>query len=269
MAVIRPGHRYKFKPCIPVGKRQEYQQWMFHLIYQLSVSDIMAIKHKLSQAEFDALSDDLKDCYKKDGDGYIVDVSGAPAGVTQADVDKAVSAKNHEKELRLKAERELREHKANGSTTAEEAESLKGEVQKLTERLNSRDSSLKSSAMNGLAEKVAASSKYPSIMLPHVLKRLSADIDESGAAKVSILDKDGKVSTLTIDQLTDEFRKDKEFEGLMLANTSSGAGGGQPGSNGNPGTKQLKDMNEQERVAFAKTDPDGFKAAIAAQTPSA
>ena len=228
----------------------------------------MAIKHKLTQAEFDALSDDLKDCYKKDGDGYIVDVSGAPAGVSQEDIDRAVSAKNHEKEARQKAEKELRELKANGNTTAEEAETLKGQVQQLSERLNSRDNSLKSTALNSMAEKVAANSKYPSIMLPHVLNRLSAEIDESGNAKVSILGKDGKASALTIDQLTDEFRKDKEFEGLMLANGSSGGGGGQPGDHGNPGTKQLKDMNEKERVAFAQNDPDGFKAAMAAQTPS-
>lgn len=228
----------------------------------------MAIKHKLSQAEFDALSDDLKDCYKKDGDGYIVDVSGAPAGVTQEDVDRAVSAKQHEKELRQKAERELRELKANGGTAAEEAETLKGQVTQLTERLNSRDSSLKNSALNGLAEKVAASSKYPSIMLPHVLKRLSADIDESGSAKVTILGKDGKASTLTVEQLTEEFRKDKEFEGLMLAPASSGAGGGNPDGGAGYTGKQLKDMNEKERVAFARNDPDGFKAACAAQTPS-
>lgn len=228
----------------------------------------MAIKHKLTQAEFDALSDDLKDCYKKDGDGYIVDVSGAPAVVTQEDVDKAVSAKNHEKEARQKAEKELRELRASAGSGAEEAETLKGQITTLTDRLNSRDNSLKSTAMSALAEKVAASSKYPSIMLPHVMQRLAAEIDESGAAKVSILGSDGKPSTLTADQLIEEFRKNKEFEGLMLAPSSSGGGGGQPGDQGNPGTKQLKDMNEKERVAFAQTDPDGFKAAVAAQTPS-
>jgi hypothetical protein len=228
----------------------------------------MAIKHKLTQAEFDALSDDLKDCYKKDGDGYIVDVSGAPAGVTQEDVDKAVSAKNHEKEARQKAEKELRELKANSGTTAEESAALKTQVEQLSERLNSRDSSLKNTAMTGIAEKVAASSKYPAIMLPHVLKRLSADIDESGNAKVTILGADGKPSQLTADQLVEEFRKDKQFDGLMLGAGSSGGGGGNPGDSGNPGTKKLKDMNEQERVAFAKTDPDGFKAALAEQTPS-
>lgn len=226
----------------------------------------MALKRKISATAYEALSDEGKGYYKLVGEDYVLDLEGGDTGPSQADIDALKQAKDHEKTARQNAEKELRALKAAGEGSGAEAETLKGEIAALTERLNSRDSSLKKAALEAAASKVTGSSKYPKIMLPHVMGRLQADIDESGNAVVKILGADGKPSNLNFDQLVEEFKKDKEFEGLMLGSQSSGGEGGKPGGDG--GGKALKDMSEPERVAMAKSDPDGFKALTKAATPT-
>lgn len=226
---------------------------------------IMALKKLIDAAAYALLDDATKALYVKDGDGYKVDLEGDD-GPTQDDVAKLKQAKDHEKELRQTAERELKALKAAGEGNGAEAATLKGEIAALTERLNSRDGSLKKSALEKAAGAVTAKSKFPTVLLPHVMGRLQADIDESGNAVVTILGADGKPSKMSFEELTTEFQKNKEFEGLMLGAASSGGDGGQPPADGSK--KALKDMSEKERVDFSKTDPDGFKAAVAASTIS-
>lgn len=225
----------------------------------------MALKKLIDAAAFANLPEATQALYVKDGDGYKLDLEGDD-GPTQADIDALKTAKDHEKAARQAVERELKDLKAKGEGNGAEATALKTELEALTARLNSRDSSLKKSALEKAAGAVTSKSKFPTVLAPHVMSRLHADIDESGNAVVSILGADGKPSKMTFDELTEEFKKNKEFEGLMLAPTSSGGGGGQDPADGS--TKQLKDMSEKERVAFSQTDPDGFKAAIKAATPS-
>lgn len=225
----------------------------------------MALKKLIDAAAFANLPEATQALYVKAGEGYKLDLEGDD-GPTQADLDALKAAKDHEKTARQTAERELKELKAKGEGNGAEATALKTEIEALTARLNSRDSSLKKSALEKAASAVTAKSKFPTVLLPHVMSRLQADIDESGNAVVAILGADGKPSKMSFDELTTEFQKNKEFEGLMLGASSSGGDGGQPPADGSQ--KPLKDMSEKERVAFSKTDPDGFKAAVAASTPS-
>lgn len=225
----------------------------------------MALKKLIDAAAFALLDDATKALYVKAGDGYKVDLEGDD-GPTQADIDALKQAKDHEKTARQKVEKELKDLKAAGEGNGEEAASLKVQLEQLNTRLSARDNALKQSALKQAAGNVTAKSKFPTVLAPHVMSRLQADIDESGNAVVSILGADGKPSKMTFDELTEEFKKNKEFEGLMLAPTSSGSGGGNPPADGSQ--KALKDMSEKERVAFSQTDPDGFKAAIKAATPS-
>lgn len=229
----------------------------------------MALKHKLSATQYEALNDALKGEYTLVGDEYVLDVEGLPSGPTQADLDALAQAKAHEKAARQAAEKALKELKAAGEGNGAEAETLRGEITALTERLNSRDSSLKKSALEAAAGKVTSASKFPKVLAPHVMGRLQADIDESGNAVVTILDASGKPSKMTFDELTAEFKKDKEFEGLMLGSQASGSGTtGQPTDALSGDGKKLKDMSEAERVAMAQTDPDGFKALVKANVPT-
>lgn len=225
----------------------------------------MALKKLIDAAAYEKLDEATKALYVKAGDGYKVDLEG-DEGPTQADIDALKQAKQHEKDARLAAERELKVLKAAGEGNSTEAETLKTQIEDLNNRLSARDNALKKSALEAASAAVTAKSKFPNVIKPHVMGRLQADINEEGNAVVVILGADGKPSKMTFDELTEEFKKNKEFEGLMLAPTSSGSGGGNPPADGSQ--KALKDMSEKERVAFSQTDPDGFKAAIKAATPS-
>lgn len=221
----------------------------------------MALKKRINASEYAVLDDELKAFYIKEGSGYKVDLEG-DEGVSQADVDAAVNAKNHEKQKRQEAEKRIRELEASNGGTSQEAETLRGTVDELTKRLNARDDAIKRNAMATVATQVSGHAKTPKVLMPHVMSRLSADLDEEGNAVVSILGLDGKPSKLTVDELVAEFRGAEEFQGLMLASTSSGGGGGNP-DGGNPVNKSLKDMSEKERVAMAKSDPEGLKKLVA------
>ena len=228
----------------------------------------MPIKFKLSKDEYEALPEDRKDDYIADGDGYIVDLTDAPKTYSQADIDALTQAKNNEKQERYKLQKQLRELQAAGEGNTSEAESLRAELKGLGDRLSARDNALKNSAMKLAAESVTKLAKSPSILQPHVMARLQADIDEQGNAKITILGADGKPSQLTLEQLGQEFQTNADFADVMLAPGSSG-GSAKGNSGGNVGSKSLKDMSEQERVALAKSDPEAFKALTAQATQPA
>ena len=217
----------------------------------------MALKKRINASEYAVLDDDIKALYVKDGSGYKVDLEGDEA-VTQADVDAAVQAKNHEKQKRQEAERRLRELEQGGGQAAEEAETLRTQLRDLTDRLNTRDEAIKRSAKERLAAEITAHAKTPKVLLPHVLARLDAQLDEQGNPIVAILGADGKPSKMTTSELVEEFRKTEDFQALMLAPTSSGGNGGEPNGGGEV-TKKLSEMSEKERVALAKSDPEAFK----------
>lgn len=225
----------------------------------------MALKKRVTAEQYAALADVLKGEYVKDGDVYVLDVDGDDRP-TQADVDALKQAKQHEKEARQTVERELKALKAAGEGNSTEAETLRGELAALSERLNSRDGALKKAALEQAAGNITSKSKFPNVMKPHVLARLQADINEAGDAVVTILGADGKPSKLSFDELTTEFQKNKEFEGLMLGSQSSGGDGGKPAADGS--IKAVKDMTEGERVAAAKADPQGFAQRVRAEAPA-
>lgn len=225
----------------------------------------MALKKKISATAYEALNEALKSEYTLVGEDYILDVDGDDRP-TQADLDALKQAKQHEKEARQTAERELKALKAAGEGNSTEAQQLREELESLNTRLSSRDNALKKTALEAAASKVTVKSKFPTAMLPNVLTRLDASIDDSGQAVVTVLGADGKPSKMTLDELVVDFQKNKEFEGLMLGSAASGGGNlGDPADGGN---KAIKDMSESERVAAAQADPKGFAAKVAAETPT-
>lgn len=84
-------------------------------------------------------------------------------------------------------------------------------------------------------------STAPSLILPHIKARLSAEIDAEGNGKTRVLGLDGKPSALSLSDLTKEFVANKDYSAIMKAtkSTGSGAPGGGAGS-GAPGAQGQK-----------------------------
>lgn len=235
----------------------------------------MAIKKVLTSAEFDKLSDDMKKEYKKSGDEYHLDLEG------DDDLGALKRAKEHEKLARIAAEKEAKETKqklddmvaTNARSSGDVAALDKSWQQKLDEakqanelELKKRDDVIAATTVEAEATKLAAKiSISPTVMLPHIRSRLRTEIAD-GRAIVRVLDINGQPSALSLTDLEEEFKKNSDFKPLLIGSRASGAGGG--GSGGNEGggaAKDLSKMTEKERIDFFKTDPDGFRAASAAQ----
>lgn len=98
-------------------------------------------------------------------------------------------------------------------------------------------------------------------MAHHVTSRLSAEIDEDGKTVTRVLDKDGNVSVMTLEDLEKEFRAVKEWAPFLKAKGGSGMGGHKgPGGQTVVYTRDnAKDMPEAERAQLLQNDPEQFK----------
>jgi hypothetical protein len=117
-----------------------------------------------------------------------------------------------------------------------------------------------------LAAALAIDAKQIPLLLPHIRQRMTVEMigDE---ATTRILDKAGKPSAATLDDLKKEFLADPAFAPVVLGNkasgsgargsTNGGAGGGGPGGGatgrgeGKP-NKKLADMKPEELADFMK-----------------
>jgi len=229
----------------------------------------MALKKKLTKEEHAKLSDALKAEYIEDGDGFRLDVDG------DEDTGALKRAKDREAQLRKDAEKEAKELRERLESIEGDDARKKGDIatlekswqsklEKQREEYEAKVSKLTAHTTKSLVDNVALSiatkiSNAPAIILPHIRARLQADF-EGDEPKTRILDKDGKPSAMTIDELSAEFVANKDFSAIITGSKASG-GAGKPSQNGggapkNPGQSDkpadLSKMNPAELAAFIK-----------------
>lgn len=209
----------------------------------------MALKKKLSKAEYEKLSDAIKAEYIEDGDGFRLDIDG------DEDTGALKRAKDREAQLRRDAEAKLREaqeelDRINGDdarkkgdiATLEKSWQKKLEDQKA--EYEGKVSKLTSHTTKTLVDNVATQiaskiSNAPALLLPHIKSRLQADF-EGDAPVTRVLDKDGKPSAMTVEELAAEFVANKDFSAIITASKASG-GAGKPSNNSGGGAPNNSD----------------------------
>ena len=201
----------------------------------------MALKKKLSKAEYDKLSDAIKAEYIEDGDGFRLDIDG------DEDTGALKRAKDREAQLRRDAEAKLREaqeelDRINGDDARKKGDiatlekswqkklddtkaEYEGKVSKLTTHTTK---TLVDNVATQIATKI---SNAPALLLPHIKSRLQADF-EGEAPVTRVLDKDGKPSAMTVEELAAEFVANKDFSAIITASKASGGAGKPSNSNG-------------------------------------
>lgn len=194
----------------------------------------MALKRKLTSAEFDKLSDAMKGEYKKDGENYVLDVEGdEDTGALRRANERNKIEADEAKAAAKKAADELAALKETGARNSGDVAALdaswkeKFKTQetahkeangKLTGML---DTQLRQNVAKELAGKI---SNAPSLLLPHILPRIKVDL--TGETPVTqILDAQGKLSALTLEDLQKELVANKDFAPIIVANRGSGSGG--------------------------------------------
>lgn len=234
----------------------------------------MALKSKLTKAEFDALPDAIKEHYKESGGNYLLDSDDARE--LREAKDREAEARRQEKDRadRLQAEkdtadkeaREAREAKAKKDkdfdaleTSYKEREALAVATEKA--KTEKREQQLRELLVENKALELANEiSTSPKLILPHIRARLQAELDGEKPL-TRVLDADGKVSAKTIPELRQEFVDNAEFKAIIKASNASGggAGGGSGSGNGIPADKEFSKLSEAERVALQRADPVAFR----------
>lgn len=241
----------------------------------------MSLKRKITKAEYEKLHEAIKVEYKAEGEEFVLDAEGFD------DASALKRAKDREKELRTDAEAEnakltselktLRE--ANGNIATLEAswkkqladanETHRKEVTRLTNFLNS-------SLVDGVAQKIATelAGDNAEILVPHIKARLTANL-EGDKPLTRVLDKEGKPSAISVDDLAKEFRENKRYAPLVIVSKASGSGaaggsgsgdsGAGAGGGAPTGQKKFHELNDQERTALFKNNRPEFDRLVAEQ----
>jgi chromosome segregation ATPase len=208
------------------------------------------MKFKLTKAQYDELSDDLKKEYQEQDGEYVLNVEGGE------DTGALKRAKDHEKERRKQAEDKARDLETQLNSTKEELETLqnsKGDGEKdvakleskwkkkledkereLGEKSQSLEKELNTLLVDNVADRLAADlSDSPSVLRPHIKERLTVERVD-GKAVTRIKDADGELSPMTLDELKSEFESNNDFASVVRGSkgSGSGAGGGQGGQGG-------------------------------------
>jgi hypothetical protein len=236
----------------------------------------MAMKKKLTAEEYEKLSDAMKAEYKKIGDGYSLDLSDDEdiTGLKNAlSSEKEERRKAKEKLTALEAEKDALQAKIDGTDDKALQKSYEKKIEKINnehkELLNKKDSFIQRTLVDSVAQSIAAKiSTSPALILPHIKARLSADL-ASDEPRTVVVDKEGKPSAFSIDDLEKEFIDNADFKSIIKASGASGGGAGRQsygsGSAGD-GKKTFAEMTGAERIAFQKADPEGFTKAAAVQS---
>lgn len=213
----------------------------------------MALKRKITKAEFDKLSAELQAEYvEKDGD-YVLDVDGdEDVGPLRRAKDRAIQERDEARRKAREAEDKLAELDENDAKKTGDIEKLEAKwkkdkddaVAEVQGKLDRANAYVTNQLVDAQAKAMAAEiSTSPALLQPHIRARLQADIGdwaEGHTPQTTILDGKGEASNMNLDGLKKEFVDNKEFAPIIRASKASG--GGAPGQNkgriGGAGTQQ-------------------------------
>lgn len=240
----------------------------------------MALKSKLTKAEFDALPDALKEHYKESNGSYLLDSDDAAelrrakeAAAEEANAAKAEAARlRKEKEDADEEARKAREEAARkkGDVTALEAswqEKLTAVETKHANEIADLNNQIDELTVRAEARRIAAEiSTVPELVEDAIAKRLRREVVD-GKPTVRTLDATGQPSAKTLGELQEEFVANPKYAAIMIGSMGSGGGASQstPAGGGAP-TKKINEMTETERVThFNKVGAAEFERQVAAE----
>ena len=235
------------------------------------------MKRKLTQAEFDALSEEMQALYKAVGDSFVLDIEDED---NDDELDLLKKKKDIEAEHRRKAEKRNRELEKeledlkNARLKEDDDEARKNKdiealdkswkakfearEAELTGQVNQYKSSVEHLLIDGKATEIATRlSEVPELLAPVIRQRLRVEYNE-GKPTTRVVDAQGELSALTLEDLEKEIAGDKRYAPVIIASKSSG--GGSRGSHHNPGgaKKKFSELSDQERIDWHRADPEGF-----------
>ena len=226
----------------------------------------MALKRKVTKAEYDKFSDDMKKLYKAGefSDTFVLDTDDDNSD----DPEELRRALAREREDRKKAQKELRELRDGGNNDdndddnddgdndgdtrrgrprsskrqAEDAQKIDRDWKKkydkdtggLNAKLSAKDAFIKKTMIEGAANAIANKiSTSPKLLAKAIADRLTVDFD-GDEPELIINGDDGKPNGMSLEKLEKEFRDNKEYAAIIIG--SKATGGGAPKGSAEPKT---------------------------------
>ena len=164
----------------------------------------------------------------------------------QAKLDKITELEQSNKESGLEAEQkyvELLELK-----TGQFDEKLTA----ATTKSDNAERALKASMINAAVTSLAVElgGENAELLKPHLIARFQVNLVESNYV-LQITDKTGKISALTRDQLSEEFRANKMFKPLLKGREASGGGSGGGSGKGSNKEADVQDFFDPSKPAYS------------------
>lgn len=237
----------------------------------------MPLQYQLDSV--DELDDSLKSLYTEQDGKYVLAVEGLDDG---KELKEALRKEREERSARQKRIDELEAEKREIAEAAETArleaarkggdtealekswqEKLSATEKKYQEQLEALSGTVTQLTSGQTATRLASDLALPGsadVLMPHIQSRLKTDYRDGKPVTV-VLDKDGKPSAMTVDELKAEFQGNPAFAPLIVGSKASGAGrqGGAESGGAVQKTVSRVDfdrMTHVERAAFSK---DGGK----------
>lgn len=242
----------------------------------------MTLKYQLDT--IDDLDDSLKPLYAEKDGKYVLAVEGIDDG---AELKEALRKEREERKAAKERLQQLEDEKRKIEEAAEAArldaarkggdtealekswqEKLSATEKKYQEQLEALTGTVTQLTSGQTATKLASELAVPGsadVLMPHIQSRLKTDYRDGKPVTV-VLDKEGKPSAMTVEELKAEFLGNKAFAPLIVGSKASGAGrqGGAESGGAAQKTVSRADfdrMTHVERAAFAKdggkvVDPD-------------
>ncbi len=222
----------------------------------------MALKSRLTKAEFDALPDAMKEHYKESNGSYLLDSDDAnelrrakDAAAEEARIAKEDAAKlRREKDEADEAARLAREEAARkkGDTAALEAswqEKLTAAEAKHAAIVAELNGQIDNITVKAEARRIAGEiSTTPDLLEDVISKRLRREVVD-GVPTVRTLDANGQPSAKTLAELQEELIANPRYAAIMIGSKANGGGASTSTPAGGGAPKKISDMNETERVA--------------------
>lgn len=200
-------------------------------------------------------------------------------------VSTLASAKEHEKNLRVAAERERDEARGQVTTLTEERDTAKADLetekgkkgadvqaleqswqQKLADANKAKDDTvaelsaeierlLVTNTSTGLAHEI---STVPELFSDVISRRLKVEKGADGKYFTRVLDAAGNPSAATLDDLKKELLATDKYAAIIVSGKGSGGGAGGTGSGGGATEKKWLEYSDTELTELRRTDKDKY-----------
>ena len=185
------------------------------------------------------------------------DVTGLKNKMQQLLNEKKKEQEERRKEQEARKQAELEAAKKSGDLEAygkSWADKLNTEKQAYEQQLQSLNGMINSLTVGSTATKLAAElavSGSADVLLPHIQNRLKVEVVD-GSPVVRVLDKDGKPSASTIEDLKKEFLNNQSFAPIISGTKASGAGHRGAGNSGGAAEDDMMKLSPVQRMIAAR-----------------